>query len=365
MFLKSKSLHLLKSNSNFVYNFIRHNSVFTKAFSLTEVRYDWSKEEITSFYNAPLLDLIHNAQIQHRRFHKPNKIQMCTLMSIKTGGCTEDCKYCAQSTKNQTDLTAENLVSIEKVIEQAKEAKKHGSTRFCLGAAWRDMHGRKSALKKISAMISSVNELGLETCVTLGMINEEQAKQLKDSGLTAYNHNIDTSKRHYKYVITTRKYEDRLKTIENVQKTGVEVCSGGILGLGEHEHDRIDFLKTLSHMKPHPGSIPINRLVPIKGTPILSELAKPGVKKLEFEDILRTIATARLLMPSSIIRLAAGRYTMKEYEQVMCFMAGCNSIFSGRKMLTTNCNGWEEDKIMLSKWGLEVMKPFDFKNANI
>lgn len=335
------------------------NPTILKALSLTEPKHDWTRSELYDIYETPLLDLVHNAQLQHRRFHHPNKVQMCTLMSIKTGGCTEDCRYCAQASSNHTGIDAENLVDISKVMEQAKEAKRHGSTRFCLGAAWRDMNGRKSALKKISAMVSKVNEMGLETCVTLGMVNEEQTKTLGNAGLTAYNHNIDTSREHYKKVITTRTYDDRLRTIKNVQKSGVKVCSGGILGLGESSDDRIGFLETLTNMNPHPDSVPINRLVPIKGTPIVDDLKKSNVKKLTFEDILRTIATARITMPKSIIRLAAGRYTMKEYEQIMCFMAGCNSVFSGKKMLTTLCNGWEEDKAMLAKWGLQVMEPFE------
>ncbi|KAG0664863.1 biotin synthase [Monosporozyma unispora] len=335
------------------------NTVILKALSLKEPKHDWTRAELTSIYEASLLELVHNAQLQHRKFHQPNKVQMCTLMSIKTGGCTEDCRYCAQASSNHTGIEAEKLVDVKKVVAQAKEAKEHGSTRFCLGAAWRDMNGRKSALRKISDMVSQVNELGLETCVTLGMINEEQSKQLGEAGLTAYNHNIDTSREHYKKVITSRTYDDRLKTIGNVQKSGVKVCSGGILGLGESADDRVGFLETLTNMNPHPDSVPINRLVPIKGTQIVEDLAKSKVKKLTFEDILRTIATARITMPHSIIRLAAGRYTMKEYEQIMCFMAGCNSIFSGKKMLTTLCNGWEEDKAMLAKWGLTVLEPFE------
>ncbi|CCK72400.1 biotin synthase KNAG_0K00320 [Huiozyma naganishii CBS 8797] len=330
------------------------------AMSTTEPINTWSKEELSEIYNMPLLELVHRAQIQHRKFHDPSKVQMCTLMSIKTGGCLEDCKYCAQSSRNNTEVVPEKLVDVETVIEQAQQAKENGSTRFCLGAAWRDMKGRKSAMKKITNMISQVNEMGLETCVTLGMVDEEQSRQLKESGLTAFNHNVDTSREHYENIITTRKYDDRLKTIKNLQTGGLKVCSGGILGLGETANDRIGFLYTLSNMSPHPESVPINRLVPIKGTPIVEELSKPGVKQLEFDDILRTIATARIIMPKTIIRLAAGRYTMKENEQIMCFMAGCNSIFSGKKMLTTMCNGWQEDKAMLQKWGLSVMEPFKY-----
>lgn len=328
--------------------------------SLEEPRHSWTKEELASIYHTPLLELVHNAHVQHRKWQDPTKVQLCTLMNIKTGGCSEDCKYCSQSSRNDTGLKAEKLVQIDDVLKEAEEAKRNGSTRFCLGAAWRDMNGRKSAMKRISEMISKVNDMGLETCVTLGMVNEEQSKQLKDAGLTAYNHNIDTSREHYKKVVTTRSYDDRLETIKNVQKSGIKACTGGILGLGETEEDHIGFLYTLSNMSPHPESLPINRLVAIKGTPMAEDLAKPNAKKLTFDEIVRTIATARIVIPQAIIRLAAGRYTMKETEQFLCFMAGCNSIFTGKKMLTTMCNGWDEDKAMLDKWGLEPMEAFQY-----
>lgn len=335
------------------------NPVIQKALSLNAPKHDWTQGEILSIYESPLMDLVHNAQLQHRKFHQSDKIQMCTLMSIKTGGCTEDCRYCAQSSSNHTGVEAEKLLDVDQVIDKAKEAKANGSTRFCLGAAWRDMNGRKSALRKISEMVTKINALGLETCVTLGMINESQLKHLRESGLTAYNHNTDTSREHYKNIITSRTYDDRLETIGNVQRSGVKLCSGGILGLGESVDDRVSFLETLSNMNPHPSSVPINRLVAIKGTRIVEDLANSKVKQLTFEDVLRTVATARIAMPYSTIRLAAGRYTMREYEQVLCFMAGCNSIFSGEKMLTTLCNGWDEDKAMLHKWGLTILKPFE------
>lgn len=334
------------------------DSVLKNAISLKGPKYSWTKEEIKEIYDTPLLELIYSAQIQHRRYHDPTKIQLCSLLNIKTGGCSEDCKYCPQSTSNNTGLKAGKLVTVEEVEAAAKEAKLNGATRFCMGAAWRDMAGRKSALKRISEMIAKVNELGLESCVTLGMINKEQINQLNDAGLTAYNHNIDTSREHYKNIISTRTYDDRLETIKNVQESGINVCTGGILGLGETHEDHVSFLYTLSNITPHPESVPINRLVPVAGTAIVEELKKPGSKKLEFEEIIRTMATARILMPRSIIKLAAGRYTMKEYEQFLCFMAGCNSIFTGKKMLTTNCNDWNDDKRMLQKWGLEPMKAF-------
>ncbi|KAH3901127.1 biotin synthase SCDLUD_002609 [Saccharomycodes ludwigii] len=327
----------------------------------------WTKPQLRRIYNTPLLNLIHYAQLQHRKWHDPTKVQLCTLMNIKTGGCTEDCKYCSQSYTNNPDLTpASRLVPIDDVLKEAKEAKLNGSTRFCMGAAWRDMKGRKNGLKRISEMISKVNSMGLETCVTLGMVNEEQAKELHNCGLTAYNHNIDTSREHYKKIISTRTYDERLSTIKNVQNAGIKACTGGILGLGESEEDHIGFLYTLSTMSPHPESLPINRLIAIKGTLLEKEMSEnpQNFKKLQFDDILKTIATARITMPQSIIRLAAGRYTMKEHEQFLCFLSGVNAIFTGKKMLTTMCTGWDEDKAMLSKWGLEPMQSFSYEAKN-
>lgn len=330
------------------------------ALSLEEPQHSWSKEQLSSIYHTPLLELVHRAQEQHRKWQDPNKVQLCTLMNIKEGGCTEDCKYCSQSSRHTTDVKASKMVSIEEVIQEAQEAKANGSTRFCMGAAWRDMMGRKSALGRISQMVKAVNDMGMETCVTLGMLDEQQARQLRQAGLTAYNHNVDTSREHYSNIISTRSYDDRLRTVQNVQKSGIKACCGGILGLGETQEDHIGFLYTLANMTPHPESLPINRLVPIQGTPIVEDLNKPNAKKLQFDEILRTIATARIVMPQSIIRLAAGRYTMKDHEQFLCFLAGCNSIFTGRRMLTTMCNGWEEDKLLLQKWGLEPMEAFTY-----
>lgn len=336
---------------------------------VSEIRNDWTREEIGAIYKTPLMDLLFNAQLQHRKHHDPTEVQLCTLLNIKSGGCTEDCKYCSQSSRYDTGTKAEKMVDLETVKAAAIKAKENGSTRFCMGAAWRDMHGRKSGLKKISEMVKYINdELKMETCVTLGMVNEDQAKQLKDSGLTAYNHNIDTSPEHYPKVISTRSYEDRLQTIKNVQKAGLKACTGGILGLGETEADHIGFLHTLATMDQHPESLPINRLVPIKGTPMAEEIAnlpRDSEKRLKFDAILRTIATARLIMPQSIIRLAAGRYTMRENEQFLCFMAGSNAIFTGEQMLTTACNGWDEDTAMLERWGLKPMKSFNKGEASI
>lgn len=322
----------------------------------------WTRDEIREIYQTPMPELTFQAQLQHRRYHDPSEVQLCTLLNIKTGGCSEDCKYCSQSSRYDTGTQAEKLVALEKVQAAAVKAKENGSTRFCMGAAWRDMNGRKSGLRKISEMVKWINdELKMETCVTLGMVDAQQAQLLKEAGLTAYNHNIDTSREHYPNVITTRSYDDRLETIKNVQKAGILACTGGILGLGETEEDHVGFLHTLATMEQHPESLPINRLVPIKGTPMeaeLSQLPAKSEKKLKFESIVRTIATARLIMPELIIRLAAGRYTMKEHEQLLCFLVGCNAIFTGEKMLTTMCTGWEEDIQMLKKWGMKPMESF-------
>lgn len=322
----------------------------------------WTRDEIKEIYNTPLMELTFQAQLQHRRYHDPSEVQLCTLLNIKTGGCSEDCKYCSQSSRYDTGTKPEKLVKLEEVQKAAIKAKENGSTRFCMGAAWRDMHGRESGLRKIAEMVKWINdELQMETCVTLGMVDENQAKVLKESGLTAYNHNIDTSREHYPNVISTRTYDDRLETIKQVQKVGIKACTGGILGLGETPDDHVSFLHTLATMERHPESLPINRLVPIKGTPMEEEISKlpPGSnRKLKFEAILRTIATARLIMPESIIRLAAGRYTMKEHEQFLCFSAGCNAIFTGERMLTTMCSGWDEDIAMLKNWGMKPMKSF-------
>lgn len=272
-------------------------------------------------------------------------------MNIKTGGCTEDCSYCAQSSRYKTNLEATKLSTVDSVLEAAKIAKANGSNRFCMGAAWRDMRGRKRGLKNIVEMVKGVRGLGMEACVTLGMVDKEQAKELKEAGLTAYNHNLDTSREHYPNIITTRTYDERLQTLENVREAGIHVCSGGILGLGETpQTDHVGLIYTLATLPGHPESFPVNKLVPIKGTPMF------GQEPVKLEDMVRVIATARLVMPKTIIRIAAGRVTMPESEQMLCFMAGANAIFTGEKMLTTDCNGWDEDKSMFDRWGLSPMQ---------
>lgn len=280
-------------------------------------------------------------------------------MNIKTGGCSEDCSYCAQSSKHSTGLKATKLSTVDSVLEAARIARDNGSTRFCMGAAWRDMRGRKTNLKNITSMVKGVRALGMEACVTLGMIDDAQAKELKEAGLTAYNHNVDTSREHYPSIITTRTYDERLKTIQHVADAGIHVCTGGILGLGEKPEDHVGLIHTVSTLPQHPESFPVNALVPIKGTPLGDHLAKNPQKTIQFDAIVRTIATARLVMPKSIIRLAAGRINMSEEKQVLCFMAGANAIFTGEKMLTTECNGWDEDNELFRRWGLRPMEPHE------
>ncbi|KAF6808520.1 biotin synthase [Colletotrichum sojae] len=334
---------------------IEAKRIFHNAVNATEIRHDWTREEISAIYYQPLMELAFQAGSVHRRFHSPSEVQLCTLMNIKTGGCTEDCSYCAQSTRYQdgTGLKAKKVESVESVLAAARKAKENGSTRFCMGAAWRDMRGRKNSLRNIKAMITGVREMGMEACVTLGMIDAEQARELKDAGLTAYNHNVDTSREFYPSVISTRSYDERLRTLAHVRDAGINVCSGGILGLGESSDDRVGLLHTVSTLPSHPESFPVNALVPIKGTPLGDRTP------IQFTSMLRTIATARILMPSTIIRIAAGRKTMSEEKQALCFMAGANAIFTGEKMLTTDCNSWDEDDAMFGRWGLEPMKSFE------
>lgn len=278
---------------------------------------------------------------------------MCTLMNIKTGGCSEDCSYCAQSSRYTTGLKATKMSPVDDVLNKARMAKSNGSTRFCMGAAWRDMRGRKTSLKNVKQMVSGVREMGMEVCVTLGMIDDTQAKELKDAGLTAYNHNLDTSREFYPSVITTRSYDERLQTLSHVRDAGINVCSGGILGLGEADSDRIGLIHTVGSLPSHPESFPVNALVPIPGTPLGNR------KMISFDKLLRTIATARIVMPSTIVRLAAGRVSLSEEQQVACFMAGANAVFTGEKMLTTDCNGWDEDRIMFDRWGYYPMRSFE------
>ncbi|KAA1468547.1 biotin synthase [Dentipellis sp. KUC8613] len=316
-------------------------------------RHDWTKAEVQKIYDTPLLELVFQAASVHRRYHDPSKIQLCTLMNIKTGGCSEDCSYCSQSSRHTTATKASRLVAIEPVLEAARKAKANGSTRFCMGAAWRDLAGRKRGFERILEMVREVRKMDMEVCTTLGMLSPSQAKQLKEAGLTAYNHNLDTSREFYPKVITTRSYDERLDTISAVRDAGISVCSGGILGLGEADEDRVGLIWEVSNMPEHPESFPVNALVPIPGTPL------EGNEPVQHQTLLRTIATARIVLPSTIIRLAAGRQTLNENEQAMCFMAGANAVFTGEQMLTTPCSPWDEDKAMMNRWGLEGMRSFE------
>ena len=303
-------------------------------------------EVITQIYNTPILDLIFKGAVVHRKYHDPSEIQVCTLLSIKTGGCPEDCSYCSQSAHFDTKLIKEKLMDEEKVLEAANQAKADGSTRFCMGAAWRNIRDNDD-FEQVLKMVEGVSNLDMQVCVTLGMLTANQAIRLKNAGLYAYNHNLDTGEKYYPNVVTTRIYEDRLETIRNVQKAGISVCCGGILGLGEKDADRIDLLHTLSNMDKHPESIPINALVPIEGTPFEKN------ETVNVWDMLRMIATARILMAKAMIRLSAGRDQMNEEQQALCFLAGANSIFSGDKLLTTPHPGASKDANLMNLLNLK------------
>ena len=296
------------------------------------------------------MDLVYEAASVHRENHNPGEMQMCTLLSIKTGGCTEDCKYCSQSIHNNTDLEKEILMKTDEVLEQAKAAKAAGSTRFCMGAAWpRVLDGR--AFDRVCDMVKGVSDMGMEACVTLGMLNEEQALKLKEAGLTAYNHNLDTSREFYDKIITTRSYDERLETLQNVAKAGISACCGGILGLGEREEDRISLLHTLANLDPQPESVPINMLVPVKGT-------MENTPKLDIFEWIRTIAVARILMPKSMVRLSAGRLQISKEAQTLAFMAGANAIFTGEKLLTTANPEEDFDAELLNQLGIQPRAPY-------
>ena len=311
-----------------------------------DIRHDWTREEIEEIYTLPLMELIFKAAEVHKKYHKIGEILVNQLISVKTGGCTEDCAYCAQSIRYKTKIKVHKLMSAEEVYQHALEAKKNGANRVCLSSAWREIRDNRD-FPKILDMIKKVKSLGLEVCITMGMLTEEQAKQLKEAGLDTYNHNLDTSPEYYPKIITTRTYEDRLNTIKNVQKAGINVCCGGIIGLGEKIKDRIGLLHVLSNLKPHPESVPINVLVPIPGTP-LEKNTPPDVWEL-----LRMVATARILMPKSIIRLSAGREKLSTEAQALCFFAGANSIFSGEKLLTVPNTELNKDQQMFKILGLK------------
>jgi biotin synthase len=315
------------------------------------VRNDWTLEEIKEIYNTPLLDLVFRAATVHRQHNETGEVQVCTLLSIKTGGCSEDCAYCPQAARYHTDVKVHALMKQEEVMEYAAKARAAGSTRFCMGAAWREVRDNRD-FDRVLEMVKGVNAMGMEVCCTLGMLTEEQAHKLADAGLYAYNHNLDTSSEYYNEIITTRTYEDRLNTLDNVRKAGVSVCCGGIIGLGETHDDRMKMLHTLSTMPEHPESVPVNALVAIAGTPLEHN------ESVDVWDMVRMIATARILMPKAMVRLSAGRTSMSTSDQALCFMAGANSIFAGEKLLTTPNPSFEEDNAMFGLLGLTPREAF-------
>jgi biotin synthase len=308
-------------------------------------------EEIKEIYNMPLMELIYKAATVHREYQDTGEVQVCTLLSVKTGGCSEDCAYCPQAARYHTDITVQALMQTNDVLEYAKKAKSAGSTRFCMGAAWREVRDNRD-FDRVIEFVQEVNKLGMEVCCTLGMLTEQQAQRLADAGLYAYNHNLDTSQEYYGEIISTRTYDDRLQTLEHVRKAGVSVCCGGIIGLGETHEDRIKMLHTLSNLPEHPESVPVNALVRVKGTPLENN------DKVDIWDMVRMIATARILMPRTMVRLSAGRSEMSIAEQALCFMAGANSIFAGDKLLTTPNPSFDEDNAMFDLLGLKAREAF-------
>lgn len=322
------------------------------------LRHDWTLAEVRALYDLPLTELVHRAQSVHREHHRPDAIQLCTLLSVKTGACTEDCAYCPQSSHYETAVEPERMLALDEVLEAARRAKQAGSTRFCMGAAWRDAR-QGPAFERVLDMVRGIRELGLEACATLGMLDESQAAQLADAGLTAYNHNLDTSEAFYGEIITTRTYKERLDTLARVQKAGISLCCGGIIGMGESVDDRCEMLRTLACLDPHPGSVPVNALVAVEGTPLED---RPPVDPLE---LVRMIATARILMPKSIVRLSAGRTELTREAQVLCFLAGASSIFYGEKLLTTGNPDVSADRQLLRDAGLTALGPYESPDPTV
>jgi len=307
----------------------------------------WNISQIEELLDLPFNDLIYQAQFVHRQYHDANTVQLSTLVSVKTGGCSEDCGYCPQAARYHTGVNDEDMLSLDKVVSTAKEAKNQGASRFCMGAAWRGPKQRD--IEKITEIISAVKELGLETCATLGMLKPGQAEQLSEAGLDYYNHNLDTAPEFYSEVITTRDYQDRLNTLESVRSAGMHVCCGGIVGMGESRNARAGLIAQLANLNPYPESVPVNKLVQVKGTPLY------GTDELDYFEFIRTIAAARITMPKAMVRLSAGRSEMSEAVQALCFLAGANSIFYGDKLLTTGNPEVEQDKIMFRKLGLQSL----------
>lgn len=313
-----------------------------------EQRHDWTAAEIREIYDRPLLDLVYQAATVHRRWHRADEVQLATLLSVKTGGCPEDCAYCGQAARYHTGISVHGLLPVEQVVAHAEKAKVAGATRFCMAAAWRSVRDNCD-FERVLTMVRAVNALGLETCCSLGMLTATQADKLKDAGLHAYNHNLDTSSGYYGQIISTRQLKDRLDTLANVQAAGIRVCCGGIIGLGERIEDRIDLLTMLANLDPHPESVPINALVRVKGTPL------ENLSKVDAWELVRMVATVRIVIPRAMVRLSAGRLEMTEAEQAMCFLAGANSIFTGeqRKLLVTPNPGIGDDLQLLGRLGLK------------
>jgi biotin synthase len=327
-----------------------------------DIRHDWRPEEIRAVHDISLLDLVFRAAAIHRRYHDSAEVQVCKLISIKTGACPEDCAYCSQSSRYDTGIGPQSLMDKETVVEIARRAKENGVSRVCMGAAWREVHDN-AQFDRVLEMVKEVTAMGVEVCCTLGLLTESQARRLEEAGLYAYNHNLDTSEEHYKTIITTRTYQDRLATLQNVRKTGVTVCCGGILGLGETVDDRVALLHTLATMRPHPESVPVNVLSKVPGTPL------EEAQDVPFDEILRMICTARIAMPKSVVRLSAGRARLSMSEQALCFLAGANSIFSSEtgSMLTSAVPSpnYDTDRGMLESLGLRMRPPFKHEMSTI
>jgi biotin synthase len=313
-----------------------------------ELRYDWTLADIEGIYSLPLPELIFRAQVAHRTYHRSDEVQGCVLLSVKTGGCPEDCAYCPQSAHYETGLDANPLLSVQETLAAARSAREQGATRFCMGAAWREIP-EDSRFNSVLDMVRGVRALGMEACCTLGMLTQDQADQLAAAGLTAYNHNLDTAPEFYGNIISTRTYQDRLETLDRVRKSGVTVCCGGIIGMGENRSERYGLLRQIASQRPHPESVPINMLVRVEGTPLARE------KPIEPLDMVRTIATARILMPASMVRLSAGRLSLTDEAQALCFLAGANSIFMGERLLTTPNPELDADRNLLDKLGMRLM----------
>ncbi len=340
------------------FRLLKAKRILSHSVTLLMIRNNWTRAEITEIYNSPVLDLIYRAATVHRQHHDPQEVQVCTLLSVKTGGCPEDCAYCPQAARYHTNVTVHKLMEVDEVLTAAQQAKDTGSTRFCMGAAWREVRDNRD-FDKVLDMVRGVNDMGLEVCCTLGMLTESQAEKLKNAGLYAYNHNLDTSEEFYGDIITTRTYDDRLDTIGHARKAGISVCSGGIIGMGESDGDRIGMLHTLATLPEHPESVPVNALVPVEGTPLEEQ------PRVSVWEMVRMIATARIIMPKAMVRLSAGRVRMTTEEQALCFLAGANSIFAGDKLLTTPNPAEDADHQLFQTLNIRPRKAFKDHNGGL